>query len=90
MGSKEDSEIKGYILRGDVVASGTSCDCGGLIASETSSLEPAEGEVLDRCRLARPGVCIKIFDYSSQRFWRGDGDSRVNIVTEEVSEETTC
>lgn len=90
MVSKEDSEVKGYLLRGDVVASGTSSNCGGLIALDDGPLRPAEGKTLDCCRLARPGVCIEIFDDSSQRSRRVDSYSRVNIITEEVSEEATC
>lgn len=62
----------------------------GLIAWGTGSLKPAESETLDSCLLASPGVFIEIFDDFSQRPWRGDGNSRVDIVTEEVSEEAAC
>lgn len=62
----------------------------GLIAWGTGFLKPAESETLDCCPLARPGVFIEIFDDFSQGSWRGDGNSRVDIVTEEVSEEAAC
>lgn len=62
----------------------------GLIVWGTGSLRPAESETLDRCPLTRPGVFIEILDDFSQRSWRGDDDSRVDIVTEEVSKEAAC